>query len=123
MKLNFDFKHLDYSTSLELYIQDCIDKIASLLLKQNGGTVFLSKTKGQFQIEINIQSPQRHFKCSASHYDVYSAADLAISKLETQILKVRKKNQNHKKAELSKAGKLEQLNSRFEYKTKYRKAA
>jgi putative sigma-54 modulation protein len=123
MKLNFDFKHLDYSKSLELYVQDCVDKIAPMLLKQNSGTVFLSKTKGQFHVEINIQTPQRYFKCSASHYDVYSAADLAISKLESQILKVRKKNQNHKKAELSKHGKLEQLNSRFEFKTKYRKAA
>lgn len=123
MKLNFDFKHLDYSKSLELYIQDCVDKIAPLLLKQNNGMVFLSKTKGRFQVEINIQTPERHFKCKSSHYDVYSAADLAIAKLEIQILKVRKINQHHKKAELSKLGKMEQLNSRFEYKTKYRKAA
>ena len=123
MKLNFDFKHMDYSKSLELYFQDCIDKIAPLLLKENSGMVFLSKIKSEFQVEINIQTHQRYFKCSSSHYDVYSAVDLAITKLEKQVLKVRKINQNHKKAELSKLGKLEQLNSRFEYKTKYRKAA
>jgi putative sigma-54 modulation protein len=123
MKLNYDFKHLDYSKSLEIYIQDCVDKIAPLLLKESEGIVFLSKVKGQFQIEINIQTRERYFKCKASHFDVYSAADLAIEKLERQILKVRKINQHHKKAELSKRGKLEQLNSRFEYKTKYRKAA
>ncbi len=123
MKLNFDFNHLDYSKSLELYIQDCVDKISHLMLKENMGTVFLSKTKGQFQVEINVRSPERYFKCKASHYDVYSAADMALTKLETQILKVRKINQHHKKAELSKRGKLEQLNQRFEYKLKYRKAA
>ncbi len=123
MKLNFDFKHLDYSKSLELYIQECVDKIAPLLLKKNSGTVFLSKIKGEFQVEINIQTHERYFKCTSNHYDVYSAADLAVTRLEKQILKTRKINQNHKKAELSKSGKLEQINSRFEYKTKYRKAA
>lgn len=123
MKLNFDFKHLDYSKSLEIYIQECVDQIAPLLLKESSGTVFLSKIKGQFQIEINIQTQQRYFKCTSIHYDVYSAVDLASVKLERQVLKVRKINQNHKKAELSKRGKLEQLNSRFEYKIKYRKAA
>lgn len=104
-------------------MQECVDKIAPLLLKQNSGNVFLSKVRGEFHVEINIQTHQRHFKCSSSHYDVYSAVDLAIVKLERQVLKVRKINQNHKKAELSKRGKLEQINSRFEYKTKYRKAA
>ena len=123
MKLNFDFKHLDYSKSLELYIQESVDKIAHLLLKENSGTVFLSKVRGEFHVEINIQTYQRYFKCKSSHYDVYSAVDLAIVKLEKQVLKVRKINQHHKKAELSKRGKLEQINSRFEYKTKYRKAA
>ncbi|MBL7545488.1 MAG: ribosome-associated translation inhibitor RaiA [Bdellovibrionaceae bacterium] len=123
MKLNFDFKHLDYSKSLELYIQECVDKISHLMLKQNGGTVFISKVKGQFWVEINVQSPLRYFRSKSSHYDVYSAADLAITKLETQALKVRKMNQDHKKVELSKRGKMDQLNPRFEYKTKYRKAA
>lgn len=123
MKLNFDFKHLDFSQSLELYVQDCVDKIAPLMLKENTGTVFLSKTKGQFHVEINIQSRERYFKCKATHFDVYTAADMAIAKLETQVLKVRKINQHHKKVELSKRGKLEQLNSRFEFKVKYRKAA
>lgn len=123
MKLNFDFKHLDYSKSLEIYIQESVDKIAPLLLKQNSGTVFLSKVKGEFNVEFNIQTLQKYFKCSGTHYDVYTAVDLAITKLEKQILKVRKINQNHKKAQLSKRGKLEQLNSRFEFKTKYRKAA
>lgn len=123
MKLNFNFKHLDYSKSLELYIQECVDKISHLMLKQNSGRVFLSKTKGEFRVEISVQTSLKYFRCKAGHYDVYSAADLAIAKLETQILKTRKINQNHKKAELSKRGKLEQLNARFEYKPKYRKAA
>lgn len=123
MKLHFDFKHLDYSKSLELYIQECVDKISHLMLKETGGTVFLSKVRGEFRIEFNVQTSLKYFKCKASHYDVYTAADLAVEKLETQILKTRKLNQNHKKAELSKRGKLEQLNARFEYKPKYRKAA
>jgi ribosomal subunit interface protein len=97
--------------------------LVEFLLKENSGTVFLSKVKGEFHVEVNIQTLQRYFKGTSCHYDVYSAVDLAVSKLEKQFLKVRKINQDHKKVELSKQGKLEQINARFEYKTKYRKAA
>ena len=96
MKLNFDFKHLDYSKSLELYTQESIDKIAPFLLKESSGTIFLTKIKGEFKIEVNIQTRQRHFKCRSAHFDVYSAVDSAVEKLERQLLKVRKINQNHK---------------------------
>lgn len=123
MKLTFNFKHLDYSKSLELYTQEMVDKISFLLLKEELGQVLFSKSKNDFVIEITIPSKQKYFKAEARHFDVYSAVDLAVDKLEKQLLKINKINKHHKKVHLSKWGKLETLNSRFEVKAKYRKAA
>lgn len=123
MKLTFNFKHLDYSKSLELYTQEMVDKISFLLLKEELGQVLFSKSKNDFVIEITIPSKQKYFKAEARHFDVYSAVDLAVDKLEKQLLKINKINKHHKKVHLSKWGKLETLNSRFEVKVKYRKAA
>lgn len=123
MKLNFDFKHLDYSKSLELYLQDCLEKLVHLFLRESEGCVFVSKTKNEYCVEINIQTPEKYFKAKAVDFDIYIAVDLALERLEKQVLRVRKKNQHHKKAELSKLGKLEQLNPKFEIRSKFRKAA
>lgn len=123
MKLTFNFKHLDYSKSLELYTQEMVDKISFLLLKEELGQVLFSKSKNDFVIEITIPSKQKYFKAVARHFDVYSAVDLVVEKLEKQLLKINKINKHHKKVQLSKWGKLETLNPRFEVKVKYRKAA
>ncbi len=100
-----------------------VDKISFLLLKEELGQVLFSKSKNDFVIEITIPSKQKYFKAVARHFDVYSAVDLAVDKLEKQLLKINKINKHHKKVHLSKWGKLETLNSRFEVKAKYRKAA
>lgn len=123
MKLLFNFKHLDYSKSLELYTQEVVDKISFFLLKEEAGMVQFSKAKGDFIVEISIPSKQKYFKAVARHFDIYSAVDAVVEKLEKQLLKVNKINKHHKKVQLSKWGKLETLNSRFEVKAKYRKAA
>ena len=55
--------------------------------------------------------------------DAYTAVDLVVEKLEKQFLKTRKIMQQHKKPELSREGKLEQLNSRLEFEAKVAKKA
>lgn len=123
MKLSFNFKHLDYSKSLENYTQEEFDKISFHLLKEDPGSVFFSKSNNLFMVQMTIPSRLKFFKAESVHFDVYSAVDLVIKKIQKQLLKINKINKNHKKMNLSKLGKLERLNSRFEIKTKYRKAA
>lgn len=124
MKLSFTFKHLDHSNSLEIYTQDQIDRIAGFLLKEGSGHIFYSKHKNIFQIEANIHcSGEKYFQAKSEHYDVYSAVDEIVAKLEKQFLKIRKINKHHKKVELSKLGKMNQLNGQFEPKLRHKKAA
>ncbi len=123
MKLTFAFIHLDHSDSLQNYIQSQMDRIGIFLLKGGIGQVNLSKKKKHFYIDISVKTPLKYFRAKSSHYDIYSAVDELVVRLEKQFMKNRKLNKTHKKYELSKSGRLNQMNERFEIKAKYRKAA
>lgn len=123
MKLTFAFIHLDHSDSLQNYIQDHMDRIAMFLLKGGTGQVNISKKKKLFHIDVSVQTPLKYFRAQSSHFDIYSATDQIVAKLERQFLRTRKLNKSHKKFELSKSGRLNQMNERFEIKARYRKAA
>ncbi len=124
MKNNYTFKHLDHSDSLVNYTDDKLSEIGKFLLKDGHSQIFYSKFKGDFTVEISVNTKERYFKAVATCDDPYVAVDFCIDKLEKQFLKTRKQLQNHKLHELSKEGKLEQTNDQFEWNYRnYRKAA
>jgi len=123
MNLTFAFKHLDHSDSLQNYMQDQMDRVGTFLLKDGLGQVLFSKKNKLFLIEVSVKTPLKYFRAKATHFDPYSAVDEVVLKLEKQFLKNRKLNTGHKKFELSKEGRLNTLNDRFELKVRYRKAA
>ena len=70
-----------------------------------------------------MNTSHKYFKATCFNADVYAAVDAAAEKLERQFKKLRKLLKNHKRPELSKEGRLDQMNDRFEHKVFYRKAA
>lgn len=123
MKLQVSFKHLDASEALTEYTRARLEDISHFLLKEGQGQAFIGKIKNMFHVEITVNSKEKYFKAIAECEDPYVAVDMVVDKLEKQFLKSRKFNTNHKKWELSKSGKLNQLNSRFESRGRYKKAA
>ena len=123
MKANYTFKHLDHSESLLSYTNERLEEVGKFLLKEGYGSVYFSKQKNDFCVEISVNTSHKYFKATATGPDVYAAVDLVVSKLEKQFLKNRKLLQDHKKFELSKEGQMEHLNDRLEYHIRYRKAA
>lgn len=122
MKSNYTFKHLDYSESLVNYTTEKLNEIGSFLLKDGRCNVYYSKDQYQFQVEISLNTKQKFFKATASAKDAYVAVDLIADKLERQFLKVKEIYMDHKKYELSKEGRLNELNSQFEFAPKWKKA-
>lgn len=118
MKLNYTFKHLDHSDSLVGYTEEKMEEIGKFLLKEGYGNVYFSKTKNEFCVEVTVNTREKYFKATSYNMDVYTAVDLVVEKLEKQFLKTRKIMQEHKKPELSREGKIEQLNSRLEYEAR-----
>jgi len=103
MKIQYTFKHLDHSDALQDYCQGRLDEISAFLLKDYLGHVTFSKRLKEFCVEMRIHTREKPFRCRTVHYDVYSAVDEAVLKLEKQLLKVRKMMTNHKKPHLKRA--------------------
>jgi putative sigma-54 modulation protein len=123
MKLNYTFKHLDHSDALVNYTEEKMEEIGKFLLKEGYGNVYFSKIKNEFCVEVTVNTREKYFKATSYNMDVYTAVDLVVEKLEKQFLKTRKIMQHHKKPELSREGKMEQLNSRLEFEAKAAKKA
>jgi putative sigma-54 modulation protein len=123
MKLNYTFKHLDHSDALLNYTEEKMEEISKFLLKEGYGNVYYSKIKNEFCVEVTVNTREKYFKATSYNMDVYTAVDLVVEKLEKQFLKTRKIMQHHKKPELSREGKMDQLNSRLEFEAKTAKKA
>lgn len=123
MKSNYTFKHLDYSESLVKYTNEKLDEIGKFLLKDGRCNVYYWKDHHNFYCEVSINSKQKFFKATGTATDIYVAVDMMIDKMERQFLKVKEIYQDHKKFELSKEGRFQQINEQFEFQPRGRKSA
>lgn len=103
MKVQYIFKHLDHSQALQEYCQMRLDEVSRFLLKDYTGHVTFSKRLKEFCVEFTVLTKQKPFRCKSHHYDIYSAVDDAIQKLEKQMLKTRKIMTHHKNPNLKKS--------------------
>lgn len=109
MKINYTFKHLDHSESLEAYTQERMAEVGRFLLKDGSGSVYFSKQKNEFCVELSVNTRQRYFKATGYATDPYAAVDVAAEKLEKQFLKINKQFKNHKKPEQTKEARTEHI--------------
>lgn len=123
MKSNYTFKHLDYSESLVKYTNEKLDEIGKFLLKDGRCTVYYWKDHHEFHCEVSINSKQKFFKAHGTATDIYVAVDLMIDRMERQFLKVKEIYQDHKKFDLSREGRLNEVNDQMEYQPRGRKVA
>ena len=122
MKSNYTFKHLDYSESLVNYTHEKLDSIGHFLLKDGKCNVYFFKNQHEFVVEVSINTKQKFFKASGNATDVYVAVDLMTDRLEKQFLKVKEIYMDHKKFDISKEGRLKEINSKIEHSPKWKKA-
>lgn len=116
MKINYTFKHLDYSEALCNYTRDELTEISRFLLKEGFGNVLISKQNHEFCVEVSVNTREKYFKASAYSPDPYTAVSLVVEKLEKQFLKVAKQFKDHTAPENTKEGRIKNW-------SKYRKAA
>ncbi len=124
MRAQHTYKHIDRSESLEEFVDDRLREVGRFLLKEGMAQVTYGKQRELFTVEVTVNSRERYFKSVEEGMDIYAVVSEALNKLERQILKIRKINTHHKKYDLSRQGKLDRINERFEYQmTKWKKAA
>jgi putative sigma-54 modulation protein len=115
MKLDCQFKSLDYSEALKLYAEDAIQKLKKFEMKPVNVQVIFSAQRHEKFVSVNITGGIKKYHATAHAEDFYESMDKVMHKLSRQMLKNKNRVQNHKKFFKSKEGKLLQLRPDMEF--------
>jgi len=106
MQTSVTFKNIDPSDNLKAYVSDKLDRFDKLLDNPAEANVVLSVEKFRHIAEINISGDRLNINGKEETNDMYSAIDMTLDKLETQIkkskekIKKRRGGANHKAQEI-----------------------
>ncbi|MBW1840372.1 MAG: ribosome-associated translation inhibitor RaiA [Deltaproteobacteria bacterium] len=96
MQTSVTFKNLDPSEHLKSYIRDKLDRFDKYLYNPAEANVVLSVEKFRHIAEVNINGDRLNINGKEETVDMYSAIDMVLDKLETQIKKNKEKNRAHR---------------------------
>ena len=96
MQTSITFKNIDPSDNLRAYASDKLDRFDKLLDNPAEANVVLSVEKFRHIAEINISGDRMNINGKEETNDMYSAIDMVIDKLESQIKKSKQKNRKHR---------------------------
>ena len=91
MQTSVTFKNLDPSEPLKAYVTEKLDRFDRLLDNPAEASVVLSVEKFRHIAEISITGDRLNINGREEINDMYSAIDMALDKLETQLKKSKQK--------------------------------
>jgi putative sigma-54 modulation protein len=89
MQTSITFKNIDPSDNLRAYVSDKLDRFDKFLDNPAEANVVLSVEKFRHIAEINISGDRMNINGKEETNDMYSAIDMTLDKLETQIKKTK----------------------------------
>jgi putative sigma-54 modulation protein len=96
MKTSVTFKNLDPSDHLKAYVGDKLNKFDKYLYSAAEASVVLAVEKHRHIAEINITGDRMTIHGKEETDDMYSAIDMVLDKLESQIKKSKQKQRKHR---------------------------
>jgi len=96
MQTSVTFKNLDSSENLRSYVSDKLNRFDKYLYNPAEANVVLSVEKFRHIAEINIKGDRLNINGKEETEDMYSAIDMVLDKLETQIKKSKEKNRERR---------------------------
>ena len=91
MQTSVTFKNIDSSENLKTYVSDKLDRFDKYLYNPAEANVVLSVEKFRHIAEINIKGDRLNINGKEETEDMYSAIDMVLDKLESQIKKSKEK--------------------------------
>ncbi len=91
MQTSVTFKNIDSSENLRTYVSDKLDRFDKYLYNPAEANVVLSVEKFRHIAEININGDRLNINGKEETEDMYSAIDMVLDKLESQIKKSKEK--------------------------------
>ena len=96
MQTSVTFKNIDTSDHLKSYVQDKLNRLDKFLDNPAEANVVLSVQKFRHIAEVNINGDRLTVIGKEETEDMYSAIDMVLDKLESQIKKNKEKNREHR---------------------------
>jgi len=96
MQTSVTFKNLDSSDNLRSYVSDKLDRFDKYLYNPAEASVVLSVEKFRHIAEINIKGDRLNINGKEETEDMYSAIDMVLDKLESQIKKNKEKTHDRR---------------------------
>jgi len=96
MHVNVTFRHMDSSDALRNYAEQKSVRLARYLVEPVEIHWVLSIEKIRHIAEATIMAKDLSIKAQESTQEMYSAIDMAIDKLEKQVIRHKEKIKNHK---------------------------
>jgi len=91
MQTSVTFKNLDPSDHLKAYVREKLDRFDKYLYNPAEASVVLSVEKHRHIADINISGDRLSIQGKEETTDMYSAIDMVLDKMETQIKKNKQK--------------------------------
>jgi putative sigma-54 modulation protein len=96
MQTSVTFKNIDPSDHLRIFVEDKLGRFDRFLDNPAEASVVLSVEKFRHIAEVNIVGDRLSINGKEETDDMYSAIDMVIDKLESQIKKTKQKNRKHR---------------------------
>ena len=103
MQTSVTFKNIDPSDHLKAYVSEKLDRLDKYLDNPAEANVVLAVEKFRHIAEINLAGDRLTIIGSEETNDMYSAIDMALDKLETQIKKSKQKIRERRSASKSRS--------------------
>ena len=96
MQVTITARHFEVSEVTKKYLDDKIEKLEKYFSKIISVRAILTKEGYRHIAEINLSAKNMQLAAKEESEDMHSAIDLALHKLEKQLLKSRDKKKEHK---------------------------
>lgn len=96
MQVSVTFRHVDATPALKSHAEEKVGRLRKYLHRPGDAHVILSVEKDRHIAEITWQADHESLFAKEVTGDLYSAIDLAVSKLEHQAQRLKQKREEHK---------------------------
>jgi putative sigma-54 modulation protein len=96
MNVTVTFRHVDPTPALRQHAEDKLRRLKKYLHRPVDAHVILSVTKERHTAEVTLNADHESMFAKEVTHDLYSAIDLAVSKLEHQAQRVKERREDHK---------------------------
>ncbi len=95
MQLNLTFRNLEPTESLKNHVRETLDRLSKYLDHAGVGQVVLSAERHLYQVDIGLRSGAWQFRGHDKSEDVYVSVEVAVDRLERQIVRMKDRVKQH----------------------------